>query len=399
MSIINLIKAAVLSVKSHKLRVFLTMVGIIIGISSVVTILAIGEGLKAQVTQSAKDTSVNKLTVYFEAENINMDSLGKNNELEEHFNKEDCLELKKIDGIQNVEPNQGMMGNNTITANVTYFDKSATLFINEYNDKKLNVQYGRDFSEEDSKINSIVLSNKDAKKLFDPVDKAIGLGINVNGVMFEVIGVQAPADIASLDINLSSSTIEKHSMEEINSDKSFDSINIYINSDSNKDQIFENVKKQLKLSHPEVKGEYKLQDPEAITKAFEKIISGITMFIAFVTGISLFVGGVGVMNIMYVSVTERRKEIGIRRAIGAKPISILMQFLFESIIVTGMGGIIGILLGYLLSKIIGVFLPFKPILTIGSFIGATLTSVITGIVFGIIPAYNASKLDPIKAIR
>ena len=104
------------------------------------------------------------------------------------------------------------------------------------------------------------------------------------------------------------------------------------------------------------------------------------------------------MNIMYVSVSERKREIGIRRAIGAKPISILLQFLFEAIIVTGMGGIIGILFGYLFSKLVSNFLPFSAVLSVGSFIGATLTSVIVGIIFGIIPALKASKLDPIKAI-
>nr|WP_242982972.1 FtsX-like permease family protein [Clostridium perfringens] len=141
-----------------------------------------------------------------------------------------------------------------------------------------------------------------------------------------------------------------------------------------------------------------MQDPEEVTKAFEKLIGGLTKFIAFITGISLLVGGIGVMNIMYVSVSERKREIGIRRAIGAKPKSILLQFLFEAVLVTLIGGLIGILLGYLISKVAGAFLPFKPILTMSTFVGATLVSIIEGVVFGIIPAYNACKLDPIKAI-
>jgi len=122
------------------------------------------------------------------------------------------------------------------------------------------------------------------------------------------------------------------------------------------------------------------------------------MFITLITAISLFVGGIGVMNIMYVSVTERKREIGIRRAIGATPNSIMLQFLFEAVFVTLLGGLIGILVGFLLSQFAGLFMPFKPVITIKSFIGASSTSVVVGVVFGIIPAYNASKLDPIKAI-
>lgn len=106
--------------------------------------------------------------------------------------------------------------------------------------------------------------------------------------------------------------------------------------------------------HANLKGEYKLHDPRAITKAFEKIIGVLTAFIAFVTGISLFVGGIGVMNIMYISVSERKREIGIRRAIRAKPKSILLQFLLEAIAVTGMRELLGILCGFIFGKIVGV---------------------------------------------
>ena len=164
------------------------------------------------------------------------------------------------------------------------------------------------------------------------------------------------------------------------------------------EKIIDEMNTVLKNIHSDLEGEYKFQDSQAITKAYEQIIGSVTGFITLVTGISLFVGGIGVMNIMYVSVSERKREIGIRRAIGAKPISILLQFLFEAIIVTGMGGVIGILCGYLFSKLVSNFLPFPAIMSVGSFIGATLTSVIVGIIFGIIPAYKASKLDPIKAI-
>ena len=161
------------------------------------------------------------------------------------------------------------------------------------------------------------------------------------------------------------------------------------------------VTKTLKTNHVSLAGEYKLQDSSEEIEILTTIIGAITTFVSAITGIALFVGGVGVMNIMYVSVTERKREIGIRRAIGAKPRTILFQFLFEAIIVTGVGGIIGIALGYIFGSIVSTFIPiegFKALLTAITLIGSASISVLVGVIFGIIPARNASKMDPIKAI-
>lgn len=392
MSIINLIKTALYSLRSHKLRAFLTMIGIIIGISSVVTILSIGNGLKAQVLESAEDTSANKVNIYFQPDNMGADLT-----LLEPFAKNDIYNIQRVQGIQQVEAAQGMLaGLNFISSEVSYFDKQTFIMINSYKGKKLNIEYGRDFKdgEEDKKL--IVLDKEIAKTLFDSPEESLGRAVTIGGYNYEVIGVLGEASMLSLDGG--SSYISEEAKKSMTSENSISSLDIYIKPNEDKEVVLENVKKELMSSHPNIQGKYEVQDPQAITKAFEKIIDGLTTFIALVTGISLFVGGIGVMNIMYVSVTERKREIGIRRAIGAKPKSILLQFLFEAIIVTGTGGLIGIGFGYLIAKIAGAFLPFAPVLTVGSFIGATLTSVIVGIIFGIIPAYNASKLDPIKAI-
>jgi len=124
------------------------------------------------------------------------------------------------------------------------------------------------------------------------------------------------------------------------------------------------------------------------------MVSTINKFVTLITAISMFVGGVGVMNIMYVSVMERQREIGIRRAIGAKPLDILIQFLVEAIFITILGGIIGIVIGFIVVN----YLPFKAIPNINSLLFASVTTVVTGTIFGIVPAIKASKLDPIKAI-
>ncbi|SKA85117.1 putative ABC transport system permease protein [Clostridium sp. USBA 49] len=391
MSIINLIRTSIYSLKSHKLRVFLTMIGIIIGISSVVTILSIGDGLKAEVNKSVEDTSANKINVYFESENMGADLT-----LIEPFNKTDAYYLKKVAGVEKVEASQGFAGISFTSGQINFFDKNVTVMLDSYDGKKLNIKYGRSFKENENSSKLIVLNFEAAKSLFDSPEKAIDRAVSINGTNYEVIGVLG--EVGAFSLTGTSSYISKTAKEEMNSDTNISSLDIYIKTGEDKSKVFEDIKKELIQQHPNLKGEYKLQDPQAITKAFEKIIGGLTAFIALVTGISLFVGGIGVMNIMYVSVSERKREIGIRRAIGAKPKSILLQFLFEAILVTGTGGLIGIICGFLFGKIVGIFLPFPPVLTVGSFLGSTLTSVLVGIIFGIIPAVNASKMDPIKAI-
>lgn len=147
-----------------------------------------------------------------------------------------------------------------------------------------------------------------------------------------------------------------------------------------------------------MQGQYILEDPKSMTNVIGQIIDGITSFISLVTSLSLFVGGIGVMNIMYVSVSERKREIGIKRAIGAKSKDILIQFIFEASFITGVAGLIGIICGFVFSKIVGVMLPFNPVITLNNFIIASTTSILVGVIFGIMPAIKASNMEPINAI-
>lgn len=392
MSIINLIKTSIYSLKSHKLRVFLTMIGIIIGISSVVTILSIGDGLKAKVNSTVEDTNSNKINIRFIPENHDMDM-----SLVQPFSQSDIYDIAKIEGVQKVEQSKDMGGGFNFSASeARYFDKSTFVVFDGYKDEKLDIELGRTFDDNDENKKCIILDCEVSKQLFKNGENPIGRGVTIEGLTYEVIGVLKKASDFSLTGGMS--YVPQKIKENMNKKDFIDSLDIYVKPGFENKKVFDDVNEYLKKAHGKLDGKYEMEDPQAVTKAFEQIIGGLTAFVALVTGISLFVGGIGVMNIMYVSVSERKREIGIRRAIGAKPNSILLQFLFESILVTGLGGLIGILFGFLFSKLIGVFLPFAPILTAKSFIGATLTSVIVGIVFGMIPAYNASRLDPIKAI-
>ncbi|PWX26047.1 ABC transporter, partial [Clostridium perfringens] len=367
-------------------------IGIIIGISSVVTILSVGDGLKAYVLEASQETNANKINITFKPDNLDA-----NMSLLEPFTKSDIKGIKGINGVKDVKPSQGFMGIMSFSSSqLQYFDKNQFAMLGSYDGKIEKVEYGRWFEDGDKDKSVIVLDNNVAKELFNPIESGIGKAVTMNGMNFEVIGILPHVDIMSFGGN--TSYVPKKAIDNMNSNEVITSLDVSLNAGVDKKEVYKDIEKYLMANHPNIGGEYEMQDPEEVTKAFEKLIGGLTKFIAFITGISLLVGGIGVMNIMYVSVSERKREIGIRRAIGAKPKSILLQFLFEAVLVTLIGGLIGILLGYLISKVAGAFLPFKPILTMSTFVGATLVSIIEGVVFGIIPAYNACKLDPIKAI-
>lgn len=392
MSFINLIKTSINNLKYNKLRVMLTMIGIIIGISAVVTIFSIGNGLKVKVTSSSEEVDANKICMSYEPEDFNVDI-----SLVEFFNVADIVDIGRIQGVEKAERRKNTMGGiNLTTAESKYFDKTTTMLLDNYKENSVDILYGRKFKASEKDRNVVILNFDAAKQLFEVQEEAIGKAIEINGSNYEVVGILK--ETSGMLQAFGSSYIFKDNFGEVENNDPIYGVDIFVNPSINKEDVVLEIKSQLEKNHNDLKGEYIVEDPQQVTKIFEEVIGGITAFIAFVSSISLLVGGIGVMNIMYVSVTERKREIGIRRAIGAKPQSILLQFLFESVVVTCIGGLIGILMGYLASKLVGVFLPFEPIMTIGSFIGATLTSVVVGIIFGIIPAHNASKLDPIKAI-
>lgn len=392
MSFINLVKSSLLNLKAHKLRVFLTMIGIIIGISSVITVLSIGSGLEHMVTQSASDANANKYILNYETDSMNITPA---------FTQEDCDQIARIDGVEKAEQANNMsflgMGSGDFVT-LGYSTSSTQMYVGEYNDEVLEMHSGRPFSSDDKNKNVIILGEDTAKDVFDTKSYTvpIGKGVKVNGEFFEVIGVSKPENTFGMARSIT--YVPKGMIPKSTVVEGLYNIQISLDPSVDKDTVLNEAKDIVKANHKELSGDFKIEDPAETVEIFSTILGSLTGFVTLVTSISLFVGGIGIMNIMYVSVTERKREIGIRRAIGAKPKDILFQFLVEAIFITGLGGIIGIISGFIFASIIGIFLPFSPVLTLTSIIGASATSVIVGIVFGIIPAYNASKLDPIKAI-
>ncbi len=396
MSIVNLIKTSLYSIKAHKLRVFLTMIGIIIGISSTVTIKSIGDGLSNYITSSMESSNSNQYQVYFTPENEDL-----NSGMISYFEDYDIDEIKNINGVKDVET-VTMTGSSEYTiGNLEFFNKTAQAFLTYSDIDTMNVKYGRWFNKGENREGKIVINEDAATSLFNNAEDAVGRGVSFNGQIFEVIGVTEKSENLLDYFSSFYCFTAKESIKSLTESDSIYAIYIYIDPTFDKDEVLDEALDLLNKNHNDLSGEYDVYDTSADIQLITTIIGALTTFVTAITGISLFVGGVGVMNIMYVSVTERKREIGIRRAIGAKPRTILFQFLFEAVLVTGVGGIIGIVLGYILGTALSPLIPiegFKAIITAKTLIGSASISVIVGIVFGIIPARNASKLDPIKAI-
>lgn len=414
----GVIKSTLSNLKGHKLRVFVTMLWIIIGITSVILVSSIGNGLKQEVKYSVDKVNPNKTRINFEPTDSSMIDMSI---FLKPFTKDDLETLSFIEGVERIEPSKDDFNYESTYYDEAKFNKKSTyLEVSELKkDTYLNPIYGRSFSLEDENRNVVIITMQNALDLFNNPKDAIGKGITLptTNTTFEVIGIIDESSIINKNSDKNSTSINNlyygdmmyitsympkkaldNLINQYSSPQEIYSLDLVVSKGYDVFDVSNNIINKLYELHPDINGSYSTPDPSQETQELENMISTINKFVTLITFISMFVGGVGVMNIMYVSVMERQREIGIRRAIGAKPRTIMLQFLLESIFITVCGGILGIIVGFIVVNYASNYLPFKAIPNINSFLFASITTVITGIVFGIIPAYKASKLDPIKAI-
>lgn len=404
----NLLLSTFLSLKAHKLRVFLTMLGIIIGIASVVTIAALGEGLRQETVQLADTANVNEMKIQnVMATDDEFSFYSEPTEFE--FSRADMKRVQKIEGVDSVLPDYGEsmgMGNSdeTVYGNINYFGQTTSTQLAPYKEDSL-LAYGRNISPADANKDVIVLSQEvfDYGITMDDPEQMIGQAVSINGYMYQVIGIKEgydeQADIAGDFYSIFNSEISRASYNELTKFKPIKALKITFDENADRFLTTENVISLLNESHPNEEGIFEEDtSDQQFQEEMQSVMDGLIGFLMAITAISLLVGGIGVMNIMYVSVTQRKREIGIRRAIGAKPRNILFQFVLEASVITLIGGIIGLLSGYGIAVVVGRFMDLTPILTLNSILLATSVSTLTGLFFGIMPAISAAKMDPIKAI-
>lgn len=368
---------ALRSIRKNKNRNLLTMLGIIIGIAAVICILAVGDGFTQSVTKSlGKDNASDKVTLSYVTKSYDPNAT-------DGFTQSDKSLLEEVPGVNSVKLTSD---SNSTTKKLTYKDKKASTEITGIKDKTKISSTKKGNLTADKYSYNILISNSVKKKLFGS-DSAINKPVEIGDNVFVVKGTFS-ADEYSPNVYLSKGTYNQL----YNAANSKDLAKLTIESGQSKKKVGKAALKKIKASGEyKQQGKYSIVDPTKDMKEFSKVLNNITYFVALVAGISLLIAGIGVMNVMYITVSERRNEIGIRRAFGATGDNIRNQFLTESIVLCVIGGILGIIIGYLVVLVINAFLPFKAVITIYSILLSLLVSSAVGLLFGFIPSNKAAK--------
>lgn len=382
-------KMAISAIKAHKLRAILTMLGIIIGIASVISVVALGKGSQAQILSNINNLGTNTMSVY------NGTGFGdRRANLIKNLNISDVHALSNQSYVESTTPTTSHNG--TIVAQNTAVSGQITGVGEQYFDVQgIKLRQGRLFSPEEVEQASQVIvidpNTLNSLKLTSPI-RAV---ILIDKKPLEIIGIAENTQRQSNNLNLW--TPYTTLMQRISGAKQIDSITVKIKTQIESQTAEKSLTELLTIRHG--KKDFFVMNTDTIKQAIESTTNTMTLLISSIALISLIVGGIGVMNIMLVSVTERTKEIGVRMAIGAKQRNILQQFLIEAMLICLLGGIIGILLA---TSIIFGFnqsgANFQMELSADSVIIAVLCSTLIGVVFGYIPARNASRLNPITAL-
>ena len=404
---IEYLKMAVSNIKANKMRSFLTMLGIIIGISSVILIMSLGNGARNVITEEMSGIAAGQIALY------TFDETGT------YYITTDDIEAieNEVDGIKGV--NSYMSCDGTTATKKGEFQVSASGQMASYPYfSTTEILKGRYFNETEylSGQPVCVIGEADAVRLFGSVD-ILGMSLDVTlwgrEVTFRIIGVEQEETESMFTFTYENSPIYIYFpltvLEQVYGMELNTFYQIYLMAEENADtsEITSQVVELLERRH-QCYGEdiYQYESFNDYMTTVNTVINVVTMLISLVAAISLIVGGSGVMNIMLVSVTERTREIGIRKALGAKTRSIMLQFLSESAIITMIGGLIGIISGiagaFLVAKIVAVVNPmfaFTPSVSIPTVLFTTLFSSVIGLFFGIYPAKKAAKLSPIEALR
>jgi putative ABC transport system permease protein len=394
---------ALRALRRNKMRSMLTALGIIIGVGSVVAMVAVGNGAQARITNQVAALGQNLLTIFSGSR--------KTGGVHSGLGSASVLTLADADAIQRevadvvaispeVSTSAQAIANGRNWSTTIAGESPDYLKIRDW-----KLAQGSMFSEREvrSAAKVAVIGSKTSSELFGPLNP-IGQTVRIGNMPFVIIGLLESKGAGMGGQNQDDRIIIPFTtaMKRITGDKFLRSINVQISSDDRMEAAQQQITSLLRQRHRLMAGQdddFNIFNQKEIADTVNSISKIITLLLGSVAGISLVVGGIGIMNIMLVSVTERTREIGIRIAVGAQPGDIRLQFLIEAITLSLFGGLIGVLFGVGASHLVGMVADFKAIVSTGSIILAFGVSSAIGIFFGFYPAHKAAALDPIVALR
>lgn len=404
MRFVNLLKIALRALNNNKLRCFLTMLGIIIGVASVITMLAIGQGSKNSIKAQISEMGSNMLMIH--------PGTGQRGGVRQSADDMQTLKVEDYELLRDnakylsaVSPQVSSSGQ-FVNGNNNYPSQLNGIAPDYLDIRMLKVKDGEMFTDHDiaTAAKVCVLGQTVVDNLFPNGENPIGKVVRFNKIPLTVVGVLEEKGTNSMgqdqdDIVLAPYTTVMKRVLAIDYIQSLYASAIDENlSEEASDEITDLLRTNHKLKQG-ADNDFNIRSQQELSEMMSSTSDMMTVLLACIAGISLLVGGIGIMNIMYVSVTERTREIGLRMAIGARGIDILSQFLIEAIIISVTGGVIGILLGVVASWLVNIILQWPVYIQVYSVLLSFAVCTVTGIFFGWYPARKAANLDPIEAIR
>jgi putative ABC transport system permease protein len=396
---------AIDSLTTHKLRAILTMLGVIIGVAAVIALLSIGNGVSAAIEEQIQGFGSNLITIITDRDNSggypalsvsDVAALG-----DPYYVPAVTDVAAQVQGTQQVVY-RGQDKRVTVTG----------VSANYFNVRKMELELGNFLTQtdEDTSARVAVLGSDIAEELFPAEEYPVGNRVRIQGIQYEVVGVLkskgsvgAFSEDENVYLPLSTAQSRLYPRRTRTGERAVDFLYVQAESEAAMDAATQQIKDLLRERHDiayQAEDDFRVVSQTDILDAFNTITSAMTLFLGAIAGISLVVGGIGIMNIMLVSVTERTREIGIRKAVGALKRDILLQFLIESLTLSLLGGLLGILLGALASNLIGrLSEDLTPVVRLATVFLASGFAAAVGLIFGIYPAWRAANLHPIEALR
>ena len=403
MNIANLLKIALKALNNNKLRCFLTMLGIIIGVASVITMLAIGQGSKDSIKAQISEMGSNMIMIH--PGNMQRGGVRQSADDMQTLKVEDYEALGELDGVAAVSPSVNT-GGQLVNGNNNYPSTIYGITPDYLDIRKLKVKDGTMFSDHDihTAAKVCVLGKTVVDNLFPNGEDPVGRVVRFGSIPLTVIGVLEPKGTNTMGMDQDDVVLAPYTtvMKRILAIDYIQGIFASAVDEDHTDETIDEITATLRMRHKlkdDADDDFDIRSQQELSEMMNSTSDMMTVLLACIAGISLLVGGIGIMNIMYVSVTERTREIGLRMSIGARGIDILSQFLIEAVIISVTGGVIGIIVGVVASWLVTMIAHWPVSIQMYSVGLSFVVCTVTGIFFGWYPAQKASNLDPIEALR